>query len=361
MLSQTIPLAPHDSGDMSEVLGMPVFPEDETGKRRRLAFLGYFPCPIRDQVRTVLHELVRSRFSTEPGGGSALPWYVPGGCGGKDVYEELWRVTDENELPDIILSVDFGDYWRPEFQKKFVESGLFEPVGPKIINPAFNKAGMAPSPSGYTLFAGFPYVMLVDTTRLGGRKLPEHWDDLLLPEWKDEVSIGGSRDDISTLILIHLWRSHGDAGLKTLAGNIKSLRHSAQMAKLAGSGNPDASAISVLPWFFADSCPHTDKTNIVVPLEGSLVSPIYVLAKRTRSTASNALLNALFSPEVAEVCHDNWFPSAVVPVHTRATQARLDDVSLIWPGWEFLQSIDIPETKLHVERVFRSVWKGIAG
>jgi len=344
----------------ADALDTPFFPEDDTGQARRLRFLGYFPCPIRGQIRTLLHQLVLDRYTKADGGGTVVPWYVPGGCGGKDAYEDLWKVTDPADLPEVILSIDFGDFWRPEFRQKFVDQGLFEPVGPAELSPGFQLAGLAPNAWGYSPLAVFPTVLLVDKTKLGGRPVPTRWSDLLDPMWKDELTLGGGSDSVSTTVLLHFWKDHGDSGLTALAANVRALRHSAQMAKLSGSGHPDATAICVLPWFFADSCPH-EKTLIVVPKEGALVSPIYVLAQKNRGAEARVLLDTLFSPEVAAICRENWFPTAVPTGDTGPDRSVLDELRLNWLGWDFLLGQDLTALKTHVEAHFRSTWKGVTG
>jgi len=347
-----------DTG-LADLLGLPVFPEDEGSGPRKLKFLGYFPCPIRAQIRDALHALVQTH-SLEAGGGKTLPWYVPGGCGGIDVYEDLWKTEDEEALPELILSIDFGDFWRPEFQEKFVKKGLFEALGPTETCPQFLEAGLGPSSLGYSLFAVFPNILLVDLTRLEGRRIPESWDDLLDPCWEKDISLGGGKDEVSTNPLVYYWRKFGDAAMQTMSKNVKALRHSAKMAKLAGSGNPDSAALSILPWFFADSCPHSKNVKIVVPKEGAFVSPIYMLAKKNRSKETQALIDLLFSPEAAAICRQNWFPHvAGAGNYAGLDRSGLDSMNFSWLGWDFVENNDIRGIKDCLEKDFLANWEGL--
>ena len=56
----------------------------------------------------------------------ALTTHIPMGCTSVDPYDPLYMETDAAKLPAVIASIGYGDFWRGEFVRRFVQMGVFE-------------------------------------------------------------------------------------------------------------------------------------------------------------------------------------------------------------------------------------------
>lgn len=320
----------------------PVFPESFSDDKRALNFLGYVPCSIREDFRQgVWKKLQASGYTQE-----SFPWYVPGGCGAKDLYEGLWQEKEIKALPQMIVSLGFGDFFREGFVKSRLETGDFAAVPGVSYAPEFVQAGI-PDPLGqYSIYSVQTYVILADKLRLQGRPLPEKWVDLADPCWKDDLIVGGDGDEVSEVLLQTLYQSGGEAAIQALARNVKDGWHAAQMAKAAGSGSPQGAALYVVPWFFADSCPQRDKVEIHWPAEGGLASPLYVLVRQDASDKTRELAQFLMGKEIGSVFAQNHYPAASVAGLPPGKKLR-------WLGWDYIRSHNLPELGPKLQNLFK--------
>ena len=59
--------------------------------------------------------------------------------------------SDEQKLPAVIASIGFGDFWRGEFVRRFVNTGVFESVQPRVLNPLYADAGLTDPAGAYRI------------------------------------------------------------------------------------------------------------------------------------------------------------------------------------------------------------------
>ena len=104
---------------------------------------------------------------------------------------------------------------------------------------------------------------------------------MLDSQYRNEIVMCGDGDDMADAVVLNIYKEHGIEGLKQLAGNVKSIMHSSQMAKIAGSADPEAAAVYFIPAFFAESAKRADHVRVVWPEDGAAASPLYFLAKKS--------------------------------------------------------------------------------
>lgn len=320
----------------------PEFPEKETGVRRNLDYLGYAPCPIRSEMRRRMHK----RFETERLAGRApLLWYVPSGCHESNVYDEIWKVEKPDELPGVISEVGIGDFLQPAFVRRYFEGGLLAAPFEGPIREEYKTAGLVDASGLYHTYGALPYLILVDLKRLGDRPAPETWSDLFHPRFKNDLIINGWENDIQEALLFNMHKDFGEAGLTALGANVKDFWHPADMAKTAGTENPKGAALYVLPWFFAKSAPHTEKTTLIWPKEGAYVTPLYLVAKSARREEAQSPLEFLTGPAWASFLAKAGFPPA------RADSPALPG-KLRWLGWDYVRSRDMEALRAPLNAAF---------
>lgn len=305
----------------------------------------YAPCPVKLAVKDRIDRIVALSRERQ----ADLRVHIPMGCTSVDPFDPIYRERDPAKLPAIIASIGFGDFWKKEFVDRFVRPGLFEAVLPAMINPMYEQAGMLDPGGCYTIYAVTPYIFLVNTKRLGALPVPRMWKDLLSPVYKGRIIMCGDGDDMADAVLLNIYREQGIAGVRCLAGNVKSLMHSSQMAKIAGSTEPDGAAVFIIPCFFAESTKHPDHVTVVWPEDGAAASPIYFLAKKSEKKRLSDLIS-FFTRGFSTIESASWF----MPLGRTDLSGLPSNARLKWVGWDFIKNHDINNLRDELNRSFRA-------
>jgi hypothetical protein len=192
----------------------------------KLDLLLYAPCP----VKLVIKDRIESIVEGYRGKNVEVLVQIPMGCTSVDPFDPVYLLKDAEQLPAILASLGFGDFWKREFVDRFVRSGVFEAVLPPRVNPMFEKAGLIDPRGAYTIYGLTPYIFLVDTRRLGALPVPRTWEDLLDSKYRGEIIMCGDGDDMADAVVLNIYKDQGVEGLKRLAGNVKNIMHSSLMA-----------------------------------------------------------------------------------------------------------------------------------
>lgn len=324
---------------------------DDAPDMGRADLLLYAPCPVKLVVRERIDAIAESLARQ----GSPLTAHIPMGCTSVDPYDPLYMETDPDRLPAVIASIGFGDFWRREFTARFVDAGLFGSVLPEVVNPLFTRAGMIDPGGAYSIYGVTPYIFLVDHARLAGRPAPRSWADLLHPRYKGELAMCGDGDDMADAVLLNLHREFGEDGLTRLAANCRSLMHSSRMAKVAGTGAPDAGAVFIIPLFFAESTKLPDHVEVVWPEDGAAASPLYFLAKRSERARLARVID-FFVHGFGDIDSAAWF----IPVDGSRPSRLPERASLKWVGWDYVAAHDVNALRDELAVKFRMLNPGAA-
>ncbi|AHF89166.1 hypothetical protein OPIT5_01730 [Opitutaceae bacterium TAV5] len=314
-------------------------------------FLGYVPCPIRTELRRRLARAFRYA-APEP------VWHIAPRSGDPDPYDDLWRHGDANTLPGLITEVGFGNFLRPAFASRWLDTGFYEAPARSAagaqadvatIRPEFREAGLVDPRGIFQVYAAFPCVILADPEKLRGRPLPATWADLLHPRYRGDVILHGSDDTVHEIVLFNLWRDHGEAGLAALAANVRDFWSPARIVATAGAGDPSGAALYVLPLAFARDGARPDNTVLVWPAEGAWCMPMYLFARRDRRLPVRYVLDFFAAPEWSYFLAHAGFPPAVAPAHPAPPLLG----KLRWPGWEFVRTRNLEALRAPLQAAFR--------
>jgi ABC-type Fe3+ transport system substrate-binding protein len=310
----------------------------------KVDLLLYAPCPVKlavkDQVDRIVEEM-RER-------GEDVSVHIPMGCTSIDPYNPLYRETDPDRLPAIIASIGFGDFWRQEFVERFVRRGMFEAVLPALINPMIERAGMIDPRGCYTIYGATPYIFLVDSNRLGRLPVPRTWGDLLDPRYRMEIVLCGDGDDLADAVILNIYKERGIEGLRQLAGNVKGIMHSSKMAMIAGSADPEAAAVFIIPAFFAESTKRQPHVRVIWPEDGAAASPLYFLAGKGERERLAKLIS-FFTEGFAKIESASWF----VPLGRTDLTGFPPHAGLKWVGWDFIETNDVNSLRDELNASFR--------
>ncbi|MFH0976267.1 MAG: ABC transporter substrate-binding protein [Spirochaetota bacterium] len=316
-----------------------------------LNFLAYAPCAVKPTFKEGLDSALGA-YKIESG--NRLKSFVPMGCGSEGIYDDIWKSTDINDLPDVIASMGFGDFFRKKFVDRFVAKGCFTSVWKDCLNEPFEKAGFRDPDGYYTVYGVMPYLLLVDKQRLGNIPLPKQWCDLLEPRFRDNIIIcGGNEDEVADVPLLYLYKEYGENGLTRLATNVKESYHAAEMARIAGTANPCGAAVYILPWFFASCCPRTETVSMVWPEDGACSSPLYLLVKESKVKEMAAIIDYVTGVKLGRQCALSCFPSLNPYVDNNLPEGA----NFKWLGWDYIKFHDPAELRDYAHSVFISEWR----
>jgi ABC-type Fe3+ transport system substrate-binding protein len=312
--------------------------------------LFYAPCPVKLAVKDRLDQIVEDHREK----GVEVSVHIPMGCTSVDPFDPLYRETDPDRLPLMIASIGFGDFWRKEFVERFINAGIFEASPPKSVNPMMERAGMIDPRGAYTIYGATPYIFLVDTKRLGSLPAPRAWDDLLDPRYRGQLVLCGDGDDMADAVILTIFKERGHDGLRRLAANVKAIMHSSRMAKIAGSNDPEAAAVFIIPAFFAESTRRPAFVRVIWPEDGAAASPLYFLAKKSEKARLAGLIS-FFTDGFAQIESAARF----VPIGLTDLSGFPPGAGLKWVGWDFIESNDVNGLRDELNSRFRAAQRGI--
>lgn len=314
---------------------------------KHLNFLGTAICPLRKTFEENLEKVLKEyKEKTE----KILNCYLHGGHGDEDSeYGEIWKETDIDKIPDIILSKGIDEFYRKEFIENLVSKGYFESVNSREIDEKFIDAGCLDS--DYTMYGAFLDVLLVDTNKLGNLPMPKTWDDLLDPIYKGNIVTMKKGEDVSTAIPLYYYKEHGMEGVEKFASNVSLVEHGPKIAKLAGTNSEGSAAIYMAPMIFAKSC-IKEGLELVVPEDGAIIYPFSMLVKKGKAEELKVLIDYVLDDYGL-----NLTKSHALSLSPNVENKSLKDFNIKWLGWDFIKSNDIYALEEEIKETFNKIYR----
>jgi len=264
-------------------------------------------------------------------------------------YPQLETAIHPEELPDILVASDINHLFHLPFRHRFLDSGLFCEYLPHGKHPDLATKDFFDPQGRFTMLSANMLVIVVDKLRIGARKIPRSWKDLLLPEFAQSIGIRGDDNFFCNGVLLPIFTRWGTQAIASFARNIHSGLHPAEMCKCAGADKSGTPALFVMPLFFVEKIARKECIEIVIPEEGPIPSPVFMLAKQSALSKHPALLNYLVSEELGHVFAKRLFPFA----HPAITNPTPTD-RLFWVGWDFLNHEDVGACKDTIAKTLAS-------
>ena len=257
----------------------------------------------------------------------------------------------------MFISAGFDLFFEDELMGKFKSQGIFKDITElKEYNKDFNNEEISlKDPDGdYSMLAVVPAVFLVNTEALGDRPFPKSWADLLKPEFENSVSLPISDFDLFNAILISIFKTYGEDGVKKLGRTLLQNMHPSQMVK-SNKLKTNVPAVTIMPYFFTKMTGQGGPMMAQWPEDGAALSPIFMLTKEGKREELQDLAKFFSSKEVGEILsHQGLFPS----IHPEVDN-RLEGKKFMWVGWDYIKKNDIDKLLNHCEELFFEEAKNI--
>lgn len=314
-----------------------------------LRVAGLLPCPVRIPLLEAFDEL---RRSIEAESGKTVGVSLAAASVGADKLEAGLRgIEDESDLPDVFLSAGFEAFFDRRNLARFKDRGVFEDLSWDRHNDYLAPYGLKDPDGHYSLLGVVPAVFLVDKTQLPeGAPVPSTWHEILGPEYTGRIAMPVGDFDLFNGILLTVWKEFGEDGVRAVGRNLLTGLHPSQAAGRFAPRGGQGPLVSVIPFFFSRMAQFNPNAEIVWPADGAIVSPIFMLTRRSAPAEAKRLAEFFASREVGDIlAQRGLFPSC----HPEVVNPVPDAAPLLWLGWDFIREHDLGELIPHVNRLFQ--------
>jgi len=304
---------------------------DSNSDNTSINVIGLLPCPVRIPLLEQFNDLSNLKKINHnlKAASEGLDW----------LKEEVKVAKTEEDLADIYISAGFDLFFEESLMKKFKDQKVFEDFYSDVeYNTDFNNDEVSlKDPSGdYSMLGVVPAVFLVNTNVLGDRPMPRTWSDLFNPIYENSISLPVSDFDLFNAILIHLHKEFGDEALTKLGKSLVKSMHPAEMVKSERRARIKP-AISIMPYFFTKMALPGSVMKAIWPEDGAIISPIFMLTKRSKKEELKEIGDMFTSLKTAEIlAHRGLFPSI-----NKDVDNKLKNNKFKWIGWDYINNNDI--------------------
>lgn len=306
---------------------------------------GILPCPIRLPLLEGFESFLEKEdldFDIE--------YDLKVASGGVDWIKDKIKGAEQEELPDLFMSAGFDLFFDKDLMGGFKEQGIFKDlIAEEDMNKDFqNEAIDLRDPDGnYSIIGVVPAVFLVNKEQIGDRELPRTWKDLFKEEFIGEVSLPVGDFDLFNAILLNVYKTYGEEGLRGLGRSFMQNLHPSEMVKSYRKINKPT--ITIMPYFFTKMITGKGPMLPIWPEDGAVISPIFLLSKKEKEEKLQPFVDFFASKEVGELLsHNGKFPSTNSEVENNLEK----DQKFMWIGWDFINNNDIGSLIKKCEKIF---------
>lgn len=299
--------------------------------KKNISMRGVLPCPVRIPLMERLEEYVEKNHLEDE-----LDYELKAASSGLDWLKED---LEKGEIPDVFLSAGFDLFFDKNYIFGLKEEGKFKDLLEyDKYNEDFENENISlrDPKKEYSLIAVVPAVFLVNTLLLKDKKIPTSWKELFSGEYDGLVSLPVGDFDLFNAILLNIYKTYGEEGIRRLGRTFLKSMHPSEMVK-SGKGKMQP-AITIMPYFFTKMVKENGTMKAVWPEDGAVISPIFMVTKGEKEEDVKEIANFFGSKEIGEVLsHTGLFPSANPLVDNNIPKEN----KYMWVGWDFIENEDI--------------------
>jgi len=319
--------------------------------QRRLSMLGLLPCGMKMPFKRSFEAFLDARGRA----GDGVEWkcLVEGNVNHEySYYPYIDTIDSADEIPDVVVSSDINSFMHRRFMDSLLPAGGFRSLNdPAKLNRDFAGTAYLDPKGRYTMLSANLLVIVVNKASAAGLRAPRQWASLLDPEYAGKIAIRGQGGSYCNGVLMPFHRLFGIDGVRRFAKSLLDGMHPAEMVEEIERGRPGSAALYVMPLFFAKRLKDPSKFEIVIPEDGAIVSPVFMLVRSSRAAEASAIADFILGREMGQACADAGFPSVRADVENNLPQGA----RLLWMGWDYLESRDPAELKVEIETAVDAV------
>ena len=310
-----------------------------------ISVMGLLPCPIRIPLLEEFNRFLDNNRDINvkyelKAASAGLGW----------LKDDVIKANHPEKLADIFISAGFDLFFDDRLMGKFKKEGIFKDIsGISRYNKNFENSEISlKDPEGdYSMLGVVPAVFLVNKDMLGDRPLPKSWKELLTPEFEKSVSLPISDFDLFNSILININKNYGEEGVKNLGKALLENLHPAQMVK-SDKMKVNTPTVTIMPYFFTKMIKENGPMVAVWPEDGAIISPIFMLSKKSKQQQIQKIVDFLSGKKVGEVLsHQGLFPSINPEVDN-----NMDGKRFMWCGWDYIHDNNVGEILERCKEIF---------
>ncbi|WP_304942460.1 ABC transporter substrate-binding protein, partial [Vallitalea guaymasensis] len=309
---------------------------------------GILPCPVRIPL---MESFTKWMESTGNNLGTKIDYELKAASMGVDwLKESLEKTENPDVLSDIFISAGFDLFFDKKLIGKWASKGVFEDITKmEHYNQEFdNEEICLKDPKrNYSIMGVVPAVFLINTQELNGRNMPKSWEDILQPEFENSVSLPIGDFDLFNAILLNIHQKYGEEGLRRLGKCLSTGMHPSEMVK--SHRKQQKPVVTIMPYFFTKMIKKNDPMKPVWPSDGAIISPIFLLSKKSKKEKLQPVVDFFASKQVGEILsHNGKFPSVNPEVDNMISKEH----KYMWLGWDYIYKNDMGELINSCERIF---------
>jgi len=257
------------------------------------------PCPLKVRFKAIFDAFM-SNYNQQHDKPIYCPTVLEGAS--HDAEEHLLNATCAEELPEVILTMNIGNFFDADFKRRFIDTGILVGYQPtQIALP--EKLQAANMMLQNSLYAFGAWAIVEDLVAQDVDQQPTRWLDFASSELGQAINLHGCPDHISgSSLLFVIHERGGDAAVQSLARNIKQIAHFSKLIKVLNQRSGEQNArFAMLPGSAAYQIPSTKKTTLTTMDEGALLSPMLLLVKAGMEDKYQDILDFFFSTEMRDV------------------------------------------------------------
>ncbi len=310
---------------------------------------GLLPCPVRIPLLEAFKDF-------EDESSMKINYDLKAASSGLDwLKDSIQGDSSEEQLSDIFISAGFDLFFEDKLMGKFKKNKVFKDIsGLQEYNKDFSNLSLKDPNGDYSMIAVVPAVFLINSEELGDRPFPKTWEDILRPEFEKSVSLPVSDFDLFNAILLNIHKKFGDDGVKKLGRSLLQSLHPAQMVK-SDKLRVEKPVVTIMPYFFTKMTGQGGPLVAQWPEDGAIISPIFMLTKRSKEEELKKISEFFSSEKVAKILsHQGLFPSVNPNIDN-----HLEGKKFIWLGWDYIYSNDIGKLIDTCENLFEEGTKEV--
>lgn len=309
---------------------------------------GILPCPVRIPLMESFNKWMEGTGNNLA---TKMEYELKAASMGVDwLKESLEKTEDPDVLSDIFISAGFDLFFDKKLIGKWASKGVFEDITKmEHYNKEFdNEEICLKDPNNnYSIIGVVPAVFLINIEELDGRDMPKSWKDILKPEFENSVSLPIGDFDLFNAILLNIYQKYGEEGLRKLGKCLSTGMHPSEMVK--SHRKQDKPVVTIMPYFFTKMIKNEGPMKPVWPSDGAIISPIFLLSKKSKKDMLEPVVDFFASKEVGEILsHNGKFPSVNPEVDNMISMEH----KYMWLGWDYIYNNDMGELINRCESIF---------